>query len=130
MKPTVLGVVLLVLSGCVVYERRPYAAEPMANPGQAQRIINQEQAVDQAYRLCEDRDLRVDRVERATLDSDGRWHITLAGYVDWAQVMLDGRDGKLLRGRFRRGELTLPPSPGDAPPQPDDAPPAPSSELD
>lgn len=98
-----------------MYER-PYPAQPSpAAVGPARRIITQEEAVEQAFRLCQDRELRVDRVERATLDSTGRWHVTLAGYLDRAQMLLDGRDGKLLRGRFRRGESAATPMPQSPP---------------
>src|SRR5512147_1971688 len=112
MKPFVLGAFFLLLAGCVVYERRPVPPPPVPPP--ARRIITQEEAVEQAFRLCQDRELRVDRVERVSLDSTGRWHITLTGYLDRAQMLLDGRDGKLLKGRFRRGEgppSTVPQSP-------------------
>jgi len=133
MRPFAVGALLLLQVGCVVYERHPYPEEPVPEPsGPARRIISQEEAVEQAFRLCQDRDLRVDRVERATLDSTGRWHVTLTGYLDRAQMLLDGRDGKLLRGRFRR-EAPPPPTtqvpptgpsppsePQRAPPQPDD----------
>lgn len=86
--------------------------------------------MEQAFRLCQDRELRVDRVERATLDSTGRWHVTLAGYLDRAQMLLDGRDGKLLRGRFRRGDgagssVPQPPPTGVPPPPERQQPPAP-----
>ncbi len=115
MRPIAVGALLLLQAGCVLYERRPYSAEPVPPAsGPARRIITQEEAIEQAFRLCQDRDLRVDRVERATLDSTGRWHITLTGYLDRAQMLLDGGDGKLLRGRFRRGEG--PPAPTPSPP--------------
>ena len=123
-----------------MYERRPYPAQPApASSSPARRIISQEEAVEQAFRLCQDRDLRVDRVERATLDSTGRWHVTLAGYLDRAQMLLDGSDGKLLRGRFRHGEgspssLPLSPPTGVPPPpepqQPPAATPPPAAEPD
>jgi hypothetical protein len=121
-----------------MYERRPYTGQPVPPPsGPARRIISQEEAVEQAFRLCQDRDLRVDRVERATLDSTGRWHVTLAGYLDRAQMLLDGSDGKLLRGRFRRGEgppspVPQPPTgvPAPAQPQPPPATPPPAPEPD
>ncbi len=137
MRPLAIGALLLLQAGCVLYERHPYA-QSAAAPGPARRIISQEEAVEQAFRLCQDRDLRVDRVERATLDSTGRWHITLSGYLDRAQMLLDGRDAKLLRGRFRRGEAapsTLPQSPptGVPPPerqQPPPPPPPPADEPD
>jgi hypothetical protein len=123
MRPFAVGALLLLLqAGCVLYERRPYAAEPVpSSSSPARRIISQEEAVEQAFRLCQDRDLRVDRVERATLDSTGRWHVTLAGYLDRAQMLLDGSDGKLLRGRFRRGEgppISTPQSPPTGVPPP------------
>ncbi len=113
-----------------MYERHPYAAQPSPPPGPARRIISQEEAVEQAFRVAEDRELRVDRVERATLDSTGRWHVTLAGYLDRAQMLLDGRDGKLLRGRFKKGEAPPTPAPqppdgGRAPPQQPQPPPPP-----
>ena len=97
MRPSVLGALFLLLTGCIVYGRHPYPAQPGPEPsGPARRIISQEEAVEQAFRLCQDRELRVDRVERANLDSTGRWHVTLAGYLDRAQMLLDGRDGRLL----------------------------------
>jgi len=89
----------------------------LSGPGPEKRVITEEQAVDEAFRLCSERALQVDRVERASLDADGRWHVTLVGYSDRAQMMLDGEDGKLLKGRFRRGEPSPSPSPG-APPYP------------
>jgi hypothetical protein len=131
MRPIVVGALLLLQAGCVLYERHAYAPPPApAASGPARRIITQEEAVEQAFRLCQDRDLRVDRVERATLDSAGRWHVTLTGYLDRAQMLLDGRDGKLLRGRFRRGEgppSQMPSSPpnGVPPPPVPQQPPAP-----
>jgi hypothetical protein len=138
MRPLVLGALLLLLSGCALFERHPYPAELSQDGTEpARRIITEEEAVSHAFRLCQDRELRVDRVERASLDSSGRWHVTLVGYLDRAQMLLDGRDGKLLRGRFRRGEgppTVMPPSPptGVPPPeaQPQQAPPAPPNEID
>jgi len=130
MRPFVLGAFFLLLAGCLMYERHPYA-EPVPGPsGPARRIITQEEAIEQALRLCQDRELRVDRVEKATLDSTGRWHVTLAGYADRAQVLLDGRDGKLLKGRFRRSEgapsqwpqTGVPPPPSPPPPPPQEQP--------
>jgi hypothetical protein len=89
-------------------------------------MITEDQAVNVAFRLCQDRAVRVERVEHARLDPAGRWHLTLAGLSDRAQVLLDGRDGKLLKGRFYRedssppeGSLSQPapaPSPKPAPP--------------
>ncbi len=125
MRPFVLGAVLLLLSGCVVYERRPYAQAPGPAPAPpAHRILSEDEAVDVGYQLCADRGLRVDRVDRAHLDSSGRWHIALSGMVDRAQVMLDGRDGKLLKGRFHRDD-SEPPAPGQLQPPPRPSPPPP-----
>lgn len=128
MRPFVLGAVLLLLSGCVVFERHPYPqAPPPTSP--AQRILSEDEAVDVGYRLCADRGLRVNRVERARLDSSGRWHVTLAGIGDRAQMMLDGRDGKLLKGRFHREESEPPgvgQQQGPAPTRPASPPPPPA----
>lgn len=128
MRPFVLGAVLLLLSGCVVFERHPYPqAAPPTSP--ARRILSEDEAVDVGYRLCGDRGLRVNRVERARLDSSGRWHVTLAGIGDRAQMMLDGRDGKLLKGRFHREESEPPgvgQQQGPAPTRPASPPPPPA----
>lgn len=120
MRPLVVAA-LLVLAGCMVYERRPYAAPPPA-PAPVRWAIPRDQAVDVAFRLCADRRLRVDRVERAQLDGAGRWHVHLAGYLDRAQLLLDGRDGKLLKGRFRQVDpaAAAPAAPGEQAPPPDD----------
>jgi hypothetical protein len=127
MRPPVLAA-LLVLAGCVVYEPHPYAVPP---PAPVRLAISRDQAVDVAFRLCADRQLRVDRVERASLDAAGRWHVLLAGYLDRAQLLLDGRDGKLLKGRFRQVD----PAPSAAPASPpgpsvQPEPPPPADELD
>jgi hypothetical protein len=127
MRPPVLAA-LLVLAGCIVYERRPYAEPPPA-PAQAHPVISRDQAVEVAFRLCADRQLRVDRVEQASLDPAGRWHVLLAGYLDRAQLLLDGRDGKLLKGRFRQvapapAAAPAPPGPSGQPPPAEPPPPA------
>jgi hypothetical protein len=143
MRPLV--VATLLLSGCIVYERRPYTPDPEPVAGEpARRAIPEQQAVDVAFRLCQDRNLWVDRVEHAELDSEGRWHVTLVGYLDRAQMLLDGRDGKLLKGRFKKGDALAPgapaappspspsaPSPGEPPPSlPPQPPPPEPGELD
>jgi len=134
-----LVLVALLLPGCIVYERRVYPPPPEPVPGAAQeRVLSEQEAVDAAFRLCQDRSLWVDRVERAELDRSGRWHVTLVGYLDRAQMLLDGRDGKLLKGRFRKGDALAPgaptsppsapssaPSPGGEPPAPPATPPPP-----
>lgn len=79
------------------------------------RLISKQEAVDIAFRLCADRQLRVDRIEHTRLDPAGRWHVGLAGYLDQAQLLLDGLDGKLLKGRFRQlgTPITVLPPPDD-----------------
>jgi hypothetical protein len=94
---------LLLLAGCVVYEQpitRPLPP-PEPPPAPARRIITQRQAVDIAFGLCADRGLAVNRVHHAHLDSSGRWHVELRGAGDRARMLLDGRDGRLIKGRFR-----------------------------
>ncbi len=122
MRPFVLGAVLgVVLSGCVTYERHALVAPVGAPAQQAGRLLTQEEAANIAFRLCQDRALRVDRVRRARLDERGRWHLSLVGFTDRAKVLLDGRDGKLLRGRFYREDSAPPgasPSQNPAPPPP------------
>src|SRR5512140_944723 len=119
---------LLILSGCMVYERPTYRSLPPRD-APARRTLSQQQAVDVGFRLCQDRGLRVERVGLARLDSAGRWHVTLEGSAgDRAAMLLDGRDGKLLKGRFRqRGEGDgQPPSAPSAPPGGEAQPPPPS----
>ena len=142
MRPFVLGAVLALLSGCVTYERRVYAPAPAgAAAAQAPQLLSEDEAVDVGFRLCQDRALRVERVEHARLDGQGRWHLTLAGLSDRAQMVLDGRDGKLLKGRFHRAEseppeaspsrpLPVPPAPRSAPPAPQVPAPEASPELE
>lgn len=93
----------------MTYERRAYAPPPGGAPArQASRLLSAEEAADVAFRLCQDRALRVDRVERARLDAAGRWHLRLGGFTDRAQLLLDGRDGRLLKGRFYREDSAPP----------------------
>jgi len=110
MRRSVLGAALgLLLSGCVVYGGHAYAPPLGTTAGpQPTRLLSEREAAEIAFRLCQDRALRVDRVRRARLDSAGRWHLTLSGFTDRAQVLLDGRDGKLLRGRFYREDSAQP----------------------
>jgi acetolactate synthase regulatory subunit len=138
---------LLALAGCIVYDRSAFESQPFADapPTSAQtvparRAIAERQAVDVAFRLCADRGLRVDRLERAQLDASGRWHVTLTGNGDRAQMLLDGRDGKLLKGRFKQasaspaapppGPSAQPPAGAPPPPPAEGAAPAPQDELD
>ncbi len=90
--------------GCVVYARPGYVSPPppppVAMPPPAPRFISDRQAVDAAFRIARARGLAVDQVHHATLDAEGRWHVDLRGHGDRALVVLDARDGRLLRGRF------------------------------
>ncbi|HSN15085.1 MAG TPA: hypothetical protein VLT61_10660 [Anaeromyxobacteraceae bacterium] len=106
MKAAALAIASL-LGGCVVYSRPPYGASPSSpEPGYAPAPvaaagISREQAVDVAFRIARDRGLSVDRVQQATLDQTGRWHVDVRGNGDRARLLLDARDGRLLRGRFK-----------------------------
>ncbi|GAO02953.1 hypothetical protein PSR1_01830 [Anaeromyxobacter sp. PSR-1] len=43
-------------------------------------------------------------MKHAYLDEPAaRWHVDVAGPRDFARVVLDARDGRLLKGRFRAG---------------------------
>ncbi len=90
---------LLVLGGCVVYEPPLYRPPPPA--ASVPTLISQEQAVEIAFRVARDRGLQVDSVHHARLDSAGRWHVDVRGHGDRALVLLDARDGRLLKGRFK-----------------------------
>ena len=106
MKAAALAIASL-LGGCVVYSRPPYGASPSSpEPGYAPAPvaaagISREQAVDVAFRIARDRGLSVDRVQHASLDQTGRWHVDVRGHGDRARLLLDSRDGRLLRGRFK-----------------------------
>jgi hypothetical protein len=104
----------------MVYERPTYRSLP-PREAPARRAISLQQAQDVAFRLSQDRGLRVTRVTQAQVDSAGRWHVTLEGDAgDRAALLLDGRDGKLLKGRFRQRSAAqpAPPPPASAQPQP------------
>lgn len=115
---------LLSLAGCLVYAQpeptyepspappAPQGPAPGQAPGQAPQpapapppaddgLISERQAVDAAFRIARERGLMVDRVRRTRLDEQGRWEIELRGAHDRARVLLDGRDGRLLKGKFR-----------------------------
>jgi hypothetical protein len=105
MRSLVLPLVLLALAGCVVYETRPYRplpAGPVAAPAPAPvRFMSEREAVNAGFEIARARGLAVDRVQHAHLDGEGRWHLDLRGHGDRAQLLLDARDGRLLRGRFK-----------------------------
>lgn len=79
----------------------PQAAPPPApRPG----YLGRDQAIDAAFRVARERRLQVDTVKHAFLDEPAaRWHVDVAGPRDFARVVLDARDGRLLKGRFRAG---------------------------
>ncbi len=105
----------------MLYEPRGYVPPPGRAPAPpAHRLLSEQEAADVAFRLCDDRALRVDRVDRARLDEAGRWHLRVAGFTDRAQLLLDGRDGRLLKGRFYREDSAPPgPSPSQPPALPE-----------
>ncbi|ACL67703.1 conserved hypothetical protein [Anaeromyxobacter dehalogenans 2CP-1] len=78
----------------------PQAAPPAQRPG----YLGRDQAIDAAFRVARERRLQVDTVKHAFLDEPAaRWHVDVAGPRDFARVVLDARDGRLLKGRFRAG---------------------------
>jgi hypothetical protein len=102
---------LLALSGCYYYPYAPpvpppppAAAAPAAPPQAQQAYISEDQAVGEAFRLAQQRGLHVDQVHNAHLDGSGRWHVDLQGHGDRARLLLDARDGRLLKGKFRAAE--------------------------
>lgn len=111
---------LLSLAGCLVYaqpeptyvppppesgpmpERGGAPPPPRATPpAPAERSLDRDAAVAAAFRIARDRGLVVDRVTRAELDGEGRWRVELRGAFDRARLVLDARDGRLLKGKFR-----------------------------
>ncbi len=104
MKRPILLLALFVLGGCVVVARprpAPPPPPPPPPPAAAPALISEGQAIDIALRLARARGLAVDRVQHANLDGAGRWHVDVRGHGDRAKVLLDGRDGRLLRGKFK-----------------------------
>lgn len=86
----------------MVYARPAYRpmAGPVAPPAPA-RALSEREAIGIAHRIARDRGLDVDRVTHSHLDGSGRWHVELRGRRDRARLLLDGRDGRLLKGRFK-----------------------------
>lgn len=80
-------------------ETRP--PPPAATPPAGERLLTEEEAVDAAFRHARERGLSVDRVRRAQLDREGRWQVELRGAYDRARLLIDARDGRLLKGKFR-----------------------------
>lgn len=106
MRALPLAVLLAGLAGCIVVPARRYPPPPPPPPGApppapAAAFISEQQAVDIAFGIARDRGLGVDHVKFARLDGRGRWHVELRGHGDRARVLLDARDGRLLRGAFK-----------------------------
>ncbi|HEY6006177.1 MAG TPA: hypothetical protein VIV57_25080 [Anaeromyxobacter sp.] len=114
MRALPLAVLLAGLSACIVVPARRYppppppppeaAPAPAPAPAYAPAYITEPQAVDIAFRLARERGLRVERVHHAHLDGRGRWHVELRGHGDRARILLDARDGRLLRAAFKDDE--------------------------
>lgn len=117
--PTVpLALLALVAGGCIVVERpapaattvyRPATAGapvPAGSPAPASQLTR-EDAIQRAFDYARDRGLEVDRVHEAQLDGRGRWRVDVRGPGDRARMLLDARDGRLLKGRFRESDPEL-----------------------
>jgi len=90
---------LAAVSGCIVYGSQP--SRPPPPPPAAPRLLGEREAVHIAFDAARQRGLQVNRVHRAFLDADARWHVDLAGHGDRAQMLIDARTGRLLKGKFR-----------------------------
>ena len=110
MRALPLATLLAALAGCIVVPARRYsppppppavAPAPVPPPAPAPRGISREEAVEIAFRIAHERGLAVERVKHVHLDGRGRWHVELRGHRDRARVLLDARDGRLLRGAFK-----------------------------
>jgi hypothetical protein len=116
MRALPLAVLLAGLSACIVVPARRYppppppppppaaAPAPAPAPAYAPAYLTEQQAVDTAFRIARERGLRVEHVKHVHLDGRGRWHVELRGHGDRARVLLDARDGRLLRAAFRDDE--------------------------
>ena len=100
---------LLSLSACAtaVPVEPPPPAAPAPAPAPAPGVITQDQAIDAAFEIARERGLEVTRVRYARLDQSGRWLVEVGGDRDRARVLLDARDGRLIKGRFREGDPEL-----------------------
>jgi hypothetical protein len=108
------GLLATALAACVVVETPPppppvasaaQAAPPAPRPAPAG--LSEREAVAKAFDYARDRDLRVDRVVEARLDANGRWLVELRGQGDRARMLIDARDGRLLKGQFRETDADL-----------------------
>lgn len=81
------------LTGCIVVAPRPQRVQ--AAPVAAG--VSREQAIDIAFGAARGRGLDVERVHHVNHDRSGRWHVDLRGRRDRAKVLVDSRDGRILR---------------------------------
>lgn len=98
----------LLLAGCVVAEPRPPPPPPAAPPpppaaSARPTLISEGQAVRIATNFARSRGLDVQRY-KARLDSRSRWTVDLKAQkgVDRAKVLIDARDGRVLKAKLRR----------------------------
>lgn len=93
----------LALSGCIIVPARPHRPPPppAPAPAPAPRMLSQDQAIDLAFRHARGMGLRVSQVKKAHLDSAGRWHVDLRGGGDKAKLLIDARDGRVLRSDLK-----------------------------
>jgi hypothetical protein len=109
MRTLALAPLAALLSACIVVDPGPQQqpppppmAAPSPPPPARRATIDERHAVALAFGYAHDRGLDVDRVNGAHLDEAGRWHVDLRGPGgDIAKMLLDGEDGRLLKGRFR-----------------------------
>lgn len=108
---------LFVASACIVVERpapgpSPVrhvapAATPLPAPAPPSGGLSEREAVAKAFDYARERGLEVDRVTHAHLDGQGRWHVEVRGAGDRAKMLIDVRDGRLLKGRFRETDADV-----------------------
>lgn len=93
---------LLVVAGCYAHAPAPPPeAAPPAPPAAPAQGISSDEAIRIAFAVARERGLDVSEVRRVHLDRAGRWHVEVRGEGDRARMLLDARDGRLLKGRFR-----------------------------
>jgi len=101
----------LLLAGCVVAEPRPPPPPPAAPPEAAPppparpALISEAEAVRIAANFARSRGADVQRY-KAKLDGQGRWLVDLKAQrgVDRARVLIDARDGRVLRAKLRKDD--------------------------
>jgi hypothetical protein len=110
----------LLLASCVTAQPRPAppppppprapaetapAPPPPAPPPSRPSLIDEREAVRIAANFARQRGLDVQRY-KARLDGRGRWVVDLKAQrgVDRAKVLIDARDGRVLRAKLRRDD--------------------------